>query len=675
MVPPRSTRLLAWIGIPILLLGVLAAVWNWDWFIPVIQSMTSKSIGRPVTIGHLHVALGRHITVTADDVVVANPPGWPESDPPLARVQHLTIETALLRYLRGDGLVLPLIAVDHPVVYAAKQPDGTANFKISTGGGSGGTTPKIGKLEITDGTARVVIPELEADFTANIATRNPQGASDEGAQIVADAKGTYADQPIEAHMIGGALLSLRDKKTPWPIDLALANGPTKLSLNGTLQDPVALAGANLTLKASGPDMGLLQPLTGFPIPKTLPYQIATKVDLKGLDRIRLTDLRGHMGESDIEGSLEVEPEAQAEPGKKAKPIATADLRSTRVNLTDFAGFLGATPGTSTSKNATPAQREAAAKASASPKLLPDTPIKVPMLTWADAHLNYKGEHIAGRSVPLDNVAVSMDLVDGRINIHPLSFGVGKGRLLANADVVPVSDSEVRAKADLKLENVDVSRLMAATHTFQGAGAVSGIGAFEGTGNSVATLLGAGNGEVKMAMTGGDLSALLVALSGLQFGNALLSALGVPEREQIECFVGVLALRRGLLDFQAMTLRTKDSLINVDGTISLAKEAIDLSLKTDARHFSVGSLPTRLNISVPSGTLTSPPGRKPPLGRGRSPAWARCSRHSRCCRRCSSEPPPRRTPTAASCCGRHAPPLVAPHCRSGNSRPRSARACQ
>jgi AsmA family protein len=260
------------------------------------------------------VALGRHITVTVDDVVIANPPGWPEGDPPLARAQHLTIETALLRYLRGDGLVLPLIAVDHPVVYAAEQPDDTANFKISTG--SGGTTPKIGKLEITDGTARVVIPKLKANFTANIATRNPQGASDEGAQIVADAKGTYADQPIEAHMIGGALLSLRDKKTPWPIDLALANGPTKLSLNGTLQDPVALAGANLTLQASGPDMGLLQSLTGFPIPKTLPYQIATQVDLKGLDRVRLTDLRGHMGESDIEGSLEVEPEAQAEPARR-----------------------------------------------------------------------------------------------------------------------------------------------------------------------------------------------------------------------------------------------------------------------------------------------------------------------------------------------------------------------
>jgi len=343
MARPRSTRLLAWIGIPILAMGVLVAIWNWDWFIPVVQTAASKAVGRPVTVAHLHVALGRHLTVTVDDVVVGNPPGWPHESPPLVRIQHLTVQTALLRYLSGDGLVLPLIAVDHPVVYAAELPDGASNFKISTGSGGGGTVPKIGKLEIADGTARVVVPKLKADFTANIATRNSQDASDEGAQIVADARGTYAGHPIEAHMTGGALLSLRDKDKPWPIDATLTNGPTKLSLSGTLQDPVALAGADLILKASGPDLGLLQPLTGFPIPKTLPYQIATKLDLKGIDRIKLTDLRGRMGESDFEGTMEVEPDAQATPGQKAKPVATANLHSTRVNLADFLASLAVRP--------------------------------------------------------------------------------------------------------------------------------------------------------------------------------------------------------------------------------------------------------------------------------------------------------------------------------------------
>ena len=185
------------------------------------------------------------------------------------------------------------------------------------------------------------------------------------------------------------------------------------------------------------------------------------------------------------------------------------MKSKRINLIDFAGFLGGTPVRTDTAGITPAQREAARKAAADPKLLPETPIKVPRLTFADVHLNYRGEHILGRSVPLDDVTVRMDLVDGTINIHPVSFGVGKGKLLANATIVPTSDTQVRAKADIRLDNLDVSRLMAATQTFQGTGAISGIGAFEGVGNSVATLAGNGNGGVKMAMSGGDLSALLV----------------------------------------------------------------------------------------------------------------------------------------------------------------------
>ena len=57
-----------------------------------------------------------------------------------------------------------------------------------------------------------------------------------------------------------------------------------------------------------------------------------------------------------------------------------------------------------------------------------------MLTWADVHLNYKGEHIAGRSVPLDNVAVRMDLVDGRITtVIDHRVADLSGRALAHAE--------------------------------------------------------------------------------------------------------------------------------------------------------------------------------------------------------------------------------------------------
>jgi uncharacterized protein involved in outer membrane biogenesis len=244
----------------------------------------------------------------------------------------------------------------------------------------------------------------------------------------------------------------------------------------------------------------------------------------------------------------------------------------------------------------------AAKATSSKKLLPDTPISVPRLAWADIHLRYHGAHIEGRNMPLDDLTITMDVVDGRITLHPVAFGVGKGHLLANIDVTPESGKDMHAKVDLHMQNLDVSRMMAATHTFEGAGTVSGVGAIDATGDSLASLMANGNGEVKMAMAGGDLSAVLIDLTGLQFGNALLSALGVPNKTQVLCFVGDLALQRGVLDFKAMTLETGEGITNVGGNLDLSKETIDLALKTDSRHFSIGSLPTRINIT---GTFKDP----------------------------------------------------------------------
>ncbi len=420
MLNSRTTRRLAWIGVPVALLIALAAFWNWDWFIPIVQSRASAAIGRTVTISHLHLRLGRVLTVTADGVVVANPPDWPNGDPPFVSIKSLTIQADAWGYIRGQGLIAPLIGVDSPRVIAAETKDGAANFRLSTGGG-GGSSLKIRALRITDGDAHVIIPPLKSDFNAKIET---QGDGD-AAKLVVEAKGTYAAQPITARLVGGALLSLRDAKNPWPVELNVENGPTHVSLEGTLQDPVAFEGADVRLRFNGPDMGLLEPLVGFPIPKTAAYELAGKLGVNGLDKISFTDFQGRLGNSDIAGTIEEQPSGTEVKGK-TKPVVTMNLRSNRVDLADLNGFIGGTPARSNTANATPEEREAAAKANASPKLLPDTPISVPRLDWADIHLRYHGAHILGRNIPLDDLTVALDAVGGRITVHPISFGVGKG---------------------------------------------------------------------------------------------------------------------------------------------------------------------------------------------------------------------------------------------------------
>ncbi len=245
---------------------------------------------------------GRVVTISADGVRLDNPPDWPSADPPLATVRRLTVQADVLGWIEGHGLVLPLIGLDAPQVYAAETAPGNANFRLSTSGGSGPAI-KIGDLRIDDGSVHTVMPPLKADFTAKVAT---EGQGDE-ARIVVQANGRYAGQPITGKLVGGALLSLRDKEHPWPVDLAIANGPTQVALKGTLQDPMALAGADVTLQLSGPDMARLEPLVGFPIPKTPAYDVTGKLDLHGLDNISFSDIRGRLGSSDIAGTITVKP--------------------------------------------------------------------------------------------------------------------------------------------------------------------------------------------------------------------------------------------------------------------------------------------------------------------------------------------------------------------------------
>ena len=104
------------------------------------------------------------------------------------------------------------------------------------------------------------------------------------------------------------------------------------------------------------------------------------------------------------------------------------------------------------------------------------------------------------------------------------------------------------------------------------------------------------------MTGGDLSSLLVDLAGLEFGNALL-ALGLPTRTQVRCMIADLPLRQGVLNTNVLLLdNTTQANIIGSGTVNLRNETVDYQLKTDPKHFSIGSLPAPIDIR---GPLKSP----------------------------------------------------------------------
>jgi uncharacterized protein involved in outer membrane biogenesis len=590
------------IGIPVLAVVLLVIFWSWDWFIPIVDSQASAELGRRVTLSHLHVRLGRTTRIVADDVVVNNPAGFPSDIPPLARIAHLGVDIDVMAYIHDRIIAIPRIDVNNPVLEAHALPDGTNNYTLALKpsappkpGQKPSPEPKLGDLTIEDGHLHALIPKLKADFNATIATHAAEGiVAQKGgtSEVTAQAKGTYAGHPITADMISGAILTVTDKTKPFPLALKIANGNTHVSLTGTIQDPLAFAGTNLNLVLSGTTMSDLYPLTGIPIPSTPPYRISGQLDyVTATKSIRFSDFRGVVGNSDVEGTI-----AEAPEGKK--PDVTMNLASRRVDLTDLAGFLGAKPGSANARAAKPAARSTAGSAG----LLPTTPIDMPKLDAANIHLHYDGHHIEGRSVPLDSLIVTMDVVDGAVTLHPIIFTIGTGRVQGDIALTPETDKTIKLKADIHFDRVDVSRIMAATHAFHGAGAVGGRARIDSTGNSVATFLGNGDGGLDLYMSGGDLSALLIDLSGLELGKAVLSALGVPSRTHVDCMIGDFDLNQGLVTTRALLVDTGEALIGGTGDLNLKTQTINFEAQSRSKNFSVGNLPTPITIS---GTLKHP----------------------------------------------------------------------
>jgi uncharacterized protein involved in outer membrane biogenesis len=591
------------VGALVLAAAALIWLWNWDWFIPIVETRASAALGRKVTLTHLHVHLGRKTVVTADDVVVANPDGFPQ-EAPLARLERLTIVADVMNYIHNRTILLPLIGVDGARVEATSLANGQNNYTVKTASDASGSKsasppPQIGDLRITNSQAHFVDPRLKSNFVADVSTRDATATAP--SSIVVATHGTYAAQPIIGHFVGGALLTLRDVAHPYPIDLHLANGATKISLVGTVENPLNFAGARVKLSFSGPDMSELYPLTGVPIPATPPFSITGNVDYQK-PRIRLTNLEGRVGSSDLEGSV------TEDPGIGGKPDVIMDLSSRRVDLTDLGGFIGTPAGKASTPGETLTEKRALAHAAAKKTLLPDTPINLPKVQAANIHLKYRGEHIENKFTPFDKLLVNLDVVDGRITLHPLDVTVAQGGIISNIDLTPRPDGVVHAVADINFHKLDLSRLLQATHTFHGRGIIGGEAKIDTNGNSLAAMMGHGDGEVKLALvSAGNLSALLVDIAGLEFGNALLSALGVPNRADIQCFVTDMPLRHGVLDLNVFLLDTTEGRITGTGSLNFADQMLDVSMTTRSKNFSIGSIPGPINITGPLGSPSIRPG--------------------------------------------------------------------
>ena len=596
MARPFSTiqRHPAWTGagVFVALLIVLALVWDWNWFRPMVASRIAEELERPVTLQHFDVenALSAQPTLVLDGVAIGNPPDFPEGTQ-TGTIDELRVSFDLRALVSSFGkkVIVSQLIVQHPEGDLRPGPKGNPNwtFPIAEDPAGNATPPRIGSLVITDGDFRFADPRLKADFRVKVRTQPADQKHEQ--QIVIDARGTYGGQPLSGRFVGGSVLALRNSDKPYPVELTAQSGDTRVHLAGTIEHPEQLSGANLQLQLQGQDLADLYKLFKLPLQPSPPYTLRGHLDYDSNGkRIRFTNFAGRVGESDLEGDFDVHRVGE-------RPLVTADLKSRNVRMADLGGFIGAPPGRKDAPTEGPKQRAEHAEQAAKPTLLPDTPIDLSKVRSTDYKVHYRGEHIVTDWAPLDHIDANLTIDNGDIKLEPLDFAVGSGtirmKIELNGRVNPI-----QAKADIDFRHVDFQRLLQSTSFAKGIGVIGGHWVIEGTGNSLAQILAHSNGNLTLFMGSGNLSAILVNAAGLDIGGSIASLLGLPDMAKINCMVSDFALTNGVLDTRALVLDTDRGNVYGKGNIDLRNEGIAYQISEEGKHVSVGALHAPINIT-------------------------------------------------------------------------------
>lgn len=604
----RGDRARWWLRIAVavvLFLVLLGYAWNWNWLRGPIESRVEAATGRVFLIGgDLHVDLGRVVAIEVRDLSLANP-GWAAA-PRMAHVAAARLEVPVWPWLKGERYVQRVV-LDQPELRLERSEGGEANWQIGKKGGSRGDAWSFGELRIRDGRLFV----RDAPFETNLALRVDTRVPDDERQLRmrVEGSGRYRGHPFELDGWADSPAGLIDGSNPaYDVDLSARAGDTKVRAVGALRVPVNPSRFTIDIDLAGQDLADLYRLVGLALPATPPYRLTGELDRNGRV-LRLRNLRGRIGDSDVAGDASIDL-------RGARPRLEADLDSSRLDLDDLGGLLGLPPGIGRGETASPEQRAAAERRAASPRLLPRKEYDVRKLNAMDARVHLHADDVVAGKWPIDRLAMRLELENGVLRVDPLDVGLAGGRVVGSIEL-DARDPPIGARLRASLRRVDLEALFPEMQP-PNIGRLNGRVELAGRGNSIAAMLASSDGSVMVGMSRGRVSNLLLELAGLDLAEALRFLVD-DDTVPLRCAYGQFDVEDGLMKARSLVFDTTDTVIFGSGSVNLRQEALALEIRPEPKDVSPLSLRGPIEIG---GTFKDPafqPKAKPLLARAAAAA--------------------------------------------------------
>lgn len=587
----------------------LIVMTDWRWLRGPVERLASNQAERQLHIdGDFSVQLGwPYARVAATRIRVVNP-SW-------ARVENLLTADAaefnvhlpsffrLRLDIRDVRLQRPVLALERNAVGAESWTFGDTDRGTEKIFNVGNIHVELGRLTYDDllqGTS------IQAEVATTGADDSKAGSAVGGTGAIFALHGQWHDLALEARGQMGITIGAPAGNKSLPLRLTATLGATSIEADGMITSLARLEGADMRVAIKGANLADMHRHLGLTLPATGGYKLAGRLTHQG-SRWRFADFSGNFGNSDVQGTIDVDTGG-------VRPLLRGAITSERLHLDDLAPMIGmkpSTPGRGTRlPSGAPSSGSVRTATSSSPRqtaattrVLPAEPFRPDRWTYAEAQVAFTATRIhRTQGLPLDNFVTFIRLQDAVVTLDPFDFGLAGGHL-AGTVTLDGRQSPIRAAARLHVRKVLLNQLFPANAALPDAtGHVHGEIALAGAGDAVGSMLGAAGGRMSFGVVDGHVRRRVLEQLTWKIPVDLALNTRGDEMVPIRCGIANFEVERGVVRTTTLFVDTDVVAVRGSGRVDLARETLDVTLTPQAKQRSL--LRVRAPLQV-AGTLAHP----------------------------------------------------------------------
>jgi len=358
-------------------------------------------------------------------------------------------------------------------------------------------------------------------------------------------------------------------------------GRAELNFEGSSTHIASLADLAGRFTLSGPSLAAVGDPLGVTLPTTAAF-LSRGVVVREGDTWRVRLDNATVGGSHLHGAFTYQRD-------RPVPLLAGRLGGSRLLLVDLGPVLGAT------SPAKPRGR----------KVLPTRPFDLAALRAMDANVLIdlgEGDLNTRWLEPLRPLRAHLQLVGGVLTLHHLEARTAQGALRGTVRL-DGRGPQALWRAELAWSDVRLERWVRQVRVAGGppvvlpwvSGRLNGWAQLQGQGRSTADILASLQGRIRTELEGGTVSHMAVEIAGLDLAGVLGVWLKGDRALPVPCAVADWVGTHGVFRPQPWVLDSGGTTVWIEGTLSLATEALDLRAVVVPQDFSPLTLRTPLRV--------------------------------------------------------------------------------